>query len=119
FSKNKTLREDFKDLGLSDIYAVLGFYRMGKKEMMAFSEGAGLNTDDGAQLEFSAPKNIRRATAELNRKLMEPFLVEAPWLKMSSASVPESRRHFYLAQAYETNVWNSRALEELDRAIKL
>ncbi|MBI2351880.1 MAG: fused MFS/spermidine synthase, partial [Deltaproteobacteria bacterium] len=105
FSKNQTLRGDFRDLGLSDIYAVLGFYRMGRKEMMAFSEGANLNTDDGAQLEFSAPKNIRRATAELNRKLMEPFLVEAPWLKMSSASVPESRRHFYLAQAYETNVW--------------
>ncbi len=119
FSKNKTLREDFKDLGLSDIYAVLGFYRMGRKEMMAFSEGASLNTDDGAQLEFSAPKNIRRATAELNRKLMEPFLVEAPWLKMSSTSVPESRRHFYLAQAYETNVWNSRALEKVDQAIRL
>lgn len=119
FSKNKTLREDFKDLGLSDVYGVLGFYRMGKKEMMAFSEGASINTDDGAQLEFSAPKNIRRATAELNRKLMEPFLVEAPWLKESAAGMPESMRRFYLAQAYETNGWNSRALEELNQAIRL
>ncbi len=119
FSKNRTLREDFKELGLSDIYAVLGFYRMGKKEVMAFSESASLNTDDGAQLEFSAPKNVRRATAELNRKLMDPFLVEAPWLKANPVSVPEGMRHFYLAQAYQTNGWNSRALEELDQAIRL
>ncbi|MEK6601020.1 MAG: tetratricopeptide repeat protein, partial [Candidatus Binatota bacterium] len=74
---------------------------------------------DGAQLEFSAPKNIRRATAELNRKLMEPFLVAAPWLKESAAGMPESMRRFYLAQAYETNGWNSRALEELNQAIRL
>ena len=119
FSKNRAMREDFKDLGLTDVYGVLGFYRMGKKEMMAFSQGASLNTDDGAQLEFSAPRNVRRATAELNRKLMDPFLVEAPWVKQDSASVSESMRHFYLAQAHEINSWNSRALEELDQAIKL
>ncbi|MBI2988258.1 MAG: fused MFS/spermidine synthase, partial [Deltaproteobacteria bacterium] len=119
FSKNQALRDDFKDLGLSDIYAVLGFYRMGKKEVMAFSEGASLNTDDGAQLEFSAPKSVRRPTADLNRKLMEPFLVEAPWLKSNSTSVSEPMRHFYLAQAYETNSWNNRALEELNQAIRL
>jgi len=119
FSNNRILREDFKELGLSDIYAVLGFYRMGKKEVTAFSEGASLNTDDGAQLEFSAPKNVRRATAELNRKLMDPFLVQAPWLKANTAGVPEGMRHFYLAQAYQTNGWNSRAVEELDQAIRL
>jgi len=44
FSKNQTLREDFQELGLSDVYGILGFYRMGKDEMMKFSEGAGLNT---------------------------------------------------------------------------
>jgi len=117
FSKNGTLREDLKDLGLSDIYAVLGFYRMGKKEVMAFSEGAGLNTDDGAQLEFSAPKNVRRVTSELNRRLMEPFFVAAPWLKSNPPPVSAALRHFYLAQAYEASVWRTRALEEVNRAI--
>lgn len=119
FSKNRTLKEDLKDLGLSDIYGVLGFYRMGKKEVVAFSEGANLNTDDGAELEFSAPKNVRRATSELNRKLMEPFLVDAPWLKSNPTPVPESMRHFYLAQAYEASVWHVRALEEVNQAIRL
>ena len=119
FSKNRVLREDLKDLGLSDLYGVLGFYRMGKKEIMEFSRGAGRNTDDGAQLEFSAPRNLRRATSELNRKLMLPFLVDAPWLKSDAGPVPEAMRHFYLAEAYLASVWESRALTEVDRAIRL
>lgn len=119
FSKNQVLREGFKDLGLSDVYGVLGFYRMGKKEIIAFSEGGGLNTDDGAELEFSAPRNLRRSTSDLNRRLMEPFLVDAPWLKSESIPFSEAMRHFYLAEAYEASAWHSRALSEIDRAVKL
>jgi len=119
FSKNQTLREDFQELGLSDVYGILGFYRMGKEEMMKFSEGAGLNTDDGAQLEFSAPRNLRRSTADLNRKLMGPFLVDAPWLNSDSIKIPAAMRHYYLAQAHEANGWNDQALEEINRAIRL
>ncbi len=119
YSKNKALQEDLKELGLSDIYGVLGFYRMGKKELMAFSEGARFNTDDGAELEFSAPKNLGRSTAELNRRLMEPHLVDAPWLNSNPVAISKAKRHFYLAQSYELNEWRSRALEEVDRAIAL
>jgi spermidine synthase len=119
FSKNQALRDDFQELGLSDVYGVLGFYRMGKEQMMKFSEGAGLNTDDGAQLEFSAPRNVRRSTADLNRKLMEPFLVAAPWLNSDSIKIPQAMRHYYLAQAHDANGWNDQALEEIDRAIRL
>jgi spermidine synthase len=119
FAKNRSLRDDFRELGLSDVCSVLGFYRMGKKEALAFTEGASINTDDGAQLEFSAPKNVRRVTAELNRRLMGPFLVDAPWLDSNPIPVSEAMRHFYLAEAYGVNGWNSRALEEINRAIKL
>ncbi len=119
FAKNRTLKADFEKLGLTDVYAALGFYRMGRDAALAFSEGATLNTDDGAQLEFSAPKNLGRATSELNRKLMDPFLTEAPWLKSNVAAGPEALRHFYLAQAHEANDWHSRALAELERAIAL
>ncbi len=118
-SKNKALQEDLRQLGLSDIYSVLGFYRMGRKEMIAFSKGATINTDDGAQLEFSAPKNLRRATSELNRKLMQGFFVDAPWLNSASKVDSEPMRHFYLAQAYEEGAWQSRALQEIDKAIEL
>jgi spermidine synthase len=116
FAKNKILRADFEELGLSDPYATLGFYRMGREGALAFSEGAPLNTDDGAELEFSAPKNLGRATSELNRKLMQPHLSEAPWLKTSGAA-PEAFGRYYLAQAHEANGWHSRALEEVERAI--
>ena len=84
YSKNRTLREDFKDLGLTDIGGVLSFYRMGRKELMAFSKGAGVNTDDGAQLEYSAPKNVGYDTVDDNREQMEPFIVKAPWLVSES-----------------------------------
>jgi len=84
FSKNQTLQEDFKDLGLTDIDGVLSFYRMGRKELMAFSKGAGVNTDDGAQLEYSAPKNVGYDTVDDNREQMEPFIVKAPWLVSES-----------------------------------
>ena len=51
---------------------------------MAFSKGAGVNTDDGAQLEYSAPKNVGFDTADDNRESMEPFIVKAPWLVFES-----------------------------------
>lgn len=117
FSENSALRNDFEQLGLSDVYAVLGFYRMGRKELLRFAEGADLNTDDGAQLEFSAPRNVGRATTELNQELMEPFIVDAPWIESDSVSRP--MRHYYLAQAHHLNGWTSRALEEIERAIGL
>jgi spermidine synthase len=118
-AKNGTLKADLKEIGLTDIYGVLGFYRMGKKEALAFSEGADINTDDGAQLEFSAPKNVRRTTSELNRKLMEPHLAEAPWLNLDSGGPSPALRHYYLAEAFSANEWHSRALEQVDKAIGL
>jgi spermidine synthase len=115
FAKNRTLKADFEELGLSDPYAVLGFYRMSREGALAFSEGATLNTDDGAELEFSAPRSLGRATSELNRKLMSPHLTEAPWSKLDGTTA--ARGHFYLAQAHEANGWHSRALGEVERAI--
>jgi spermidine synthase len=121
YAENKTLREDLTELGLSDAYAVLGLYRMGKREAVEFSAGADINTDDGAELEFSAPKNIRRATAELNRKIMDPFIVAAPtsWLEPRGSAPSEPARHFYLAQGHMANAAYGRALREIDEAIRL
>src|SRR5262245_17409835 len=78
YENNPMLRSDLDYLGLSDVYAVQGFYRMNRDAFLAFSKGASINTDDGAQLEFSAPKNLRGTTTELNRKLMTPHLIESP-----------------------------------------
>jgi len=120
YDNNKMLRSDLDYLGLSDVYAVQGFYRMGKDKLLEFSKGADINTDDGAQLEFSAPKSLRRATTELNRKLMVPYIADsAPWLKDKPLLVPEAMHHYYMAQSYVASVANNRALRELGQAVRL
>jgi predicted membrane-bound spermidine synthase/tetratricopeptide (TPR) repeat protein len=120
FDNNEMLRSDLQYLGLSDVYAVQGFYRMGREGFLAFSKGARINTDDGAELEFSAPKNLRRATTELNRRIIAPFLVDTPpWLKNGPLPVPQAMHHFYMAQSYAASVARNRALTELEEAIRL
>src|SRR5207249_7534669 len=39
YDNNPTLRSDLEYLGLSDIYAVQGFYRMNRDSFLAFSKG--------------------------------------------------------------------------------
>src|SRR6185295_3895281 len=68
----------------------------------------------------SAPKNLRRATTELNRKLMTPYLVdEPPWLKGKPLAVPPAMHHYYMAQAYLVSLARGRATKEIDEAIRL
>ncbi|HSK30202.1 MAG TPA: fused MFS/spermidine synthase, partial [Candidatus Limnocylindria bacterium] len=120
FDKNPKLRSDFEYLGLSDVYAAQGFYRMDREGFVNFSKGAAINTDDGAELEFSAPKNLRRSTTELNRKLMAPFLLDSPpWLKDKPLPVAPPMHHYYMAQSYLASVARGRAQKEIEEAIRL
>jgi spermidine synthase len=118
FVENAVLREDLRDLGLSDPYSVAGFYRMGRKELVALSEGADFNTDDNARLEFSAPRSLGATTSELNRKIMEPFIAPAPWVG-DVPSVAPDRRHYFLAEALHASGWDERALAEVQRALAI
>src|SRR5713226_4368432 len=119
YNKNPTLRSDLEYLGLSDIYAVQGFFRMDRDGFLAFSKGADINTDDGAELEFSAPKNLRRPTTVLNQKIMAPYLIDSPpWLKTNSLPVPEALHHYYMAESYVASIAYDRALRELEQAIQ-
>jgi predicted membrane-bound spermidine synthase/cytochrome c-type biogenesis protein CcmH/NrfG len=120
YKNNPTLRNDLEYLGLSDIYAVQGFFRMDKKAILAFSKGADMNTDDGAELEFSAPKNLRRPTTVLNQRIMAPYLIDSPpWLKADALPVPEPLHHYYMAESYVASISYDRALSELEKAIEL
>ncbi|HKY07705.1 MAG TPA: fused MFS/spermidine synthase [Candidatus Binatia bacterium] len=120
YDSNKMLQSDLEYLGLSDVYAVQGFYRMNRENFLAFAKGAAINTDDGAELEFSAPKNLRRSTTELNRRIMAPFLLESPpWLKPDALPVPQAMHHYYMAQAYLASIARNRALKEVEEAIRL
>jgi tetratricopeptide (TPR) repeat protein len=120
YDNNWMLKSDLDYVGLSDVYAVQGFYRMGKENILNFSKGAQINTDDGAQLEFSAPKSLRRATTELNRKIMLPYIVDSPpWLKNKPLPVSEAMHHYYMAESYVASIANNRALSELEQAVRL
>ena len=121
YDQNPMLRSDLEYLGLSDVYAVQGFYRMDHKALLDFSKGADINTDDGAELEFSAPKNLRRPTTTLNQRLMASHLADGPpWLKTNRpAEVSQAMHHYYLAESYSASVAHSRALQELEQAIRL
>jgi tetratricopeptide (TPR) repeat protein len=115
---NETLEKDLRDLGLSDLYAVLGFYRMGKKELLALAEGAEFNTDDNARLEFSAPRSLGKSTSDLNRKIIDPFVTDPPWQGDPPWAAP-ARRHYHLAEALHASASNDRALAQVDRAVAL
>ncbi len=118
YSANAVLRDDLRELGLSELYGVLGFYRMGKKELLALAEGAEYNTDDNARLEFSAPRSLGRSTSELNRKIIEPFVTAPPWSGTPPWVAP-ARHHQSLAEALNASGWHDRALAELARALAL
>jgi spermidine synthase len=117
-SGNDTFKNDLRDLGLSELYAVLGFYRMGKKEILSVSEGAEFNTDDNARLEFSAPRSLGKSTSDLNRKIIDPFVTEPPWKGDPPWAAP-ARHHYGFAQALHASGWNDTALAHIDRAIAL
>ncbi|MDH3442952.1 MAG: fused MFS/spermidine synthase, partial [Deltaproteobacteria bacterium] len=121
YDHNPMLRSDMEYLGLSDVYAVQGFYRMDREAMQEFSKGARINTDDGAELEFSAPRNLRRPTTTLNQRLMAPHIVDTPpWLKTDRpAEVSDAMHHYYLAESYVGSAAQNRALKELEEAIRL
>jgi spermidine synthase len=117
-SGNDTFKNDLRDLGLSELYAVLGFYRMGKKEILAVSDGAEFNTDDNARLEFSAPRSLGKSTSDLNRKIIDPFVTEPPWKGDPPWAAP-ARHHYGFAEALHASGWNDTALAHIDRAIAL
>ena len=117
FSRNAVLRDDFHELGLSDAYSVLGFYRMGRPELVKLAEGAEFNTDDNARLEFSAPRSLGASTSELNRKIMEPFVTPAPWGDVPAVSA--ERRHYNIAEALHASGWEDRALAEVQKALAI
>ncbi len=118
FAGNQAMKSDFHNLGLSDAFGALGFYRMGKKELADLTKGAELNTDDNARLEFSAPRSLGKPTIMLNRRLIESSTTAPPW-NADSSMPPQAQRHFYIGQALRASGWDTHALKEVDRAIIL
>jgi spermidine synthase len=118
FAANPIIRSDFLSLGLTDPYALRGFYRMGKKELLNFAEDAEINTDDNVRLEFSAPRSLGKNTSELNRGLMRSHWVMPNWEPFRD-QISQAQHHYFLAQAYFANGAYQQALAETASAIGL
>ena len=58
--QRQDVRADLATVGLHEVSDLLPHLLFGPSEMEAFGRGAGINTDDSAQLEFSAPKSVGR-----------------------------------------------------------
>ena len=120
FDKNPMLRSDFQYLGTVGCLCRAGVLSHGPGGIFEFSKGAKINTDDGAQLEFSAPKNLRRATTELNRQIMAPYLVDTPpWLKNRAIAGVRGDASFLSGAILRGQRGANRALTELEEAISL
>jgi spermidine synthase len=118
FAANQTIRSDFLGLGLGDPYALRGFYRMGKKELLSFVEDAEINTDDNVRLEFSAPRSLGKNTSELNRALMRSHWAAPAW-ETFREQISQARHHYFIAQSYFANGAYEEALAENASAIGL
>ena len=116
FAANQILRADFATFGFTDPYALRGFYRMSKKELAAFAEGADLNSDDNVRLEFSAPRSLGKPTSELNRGLMQPHWIAPSWEPFKD-QVSQAQHHYFIAQSYYANGAYERAFAEVSLAI--
>ena len=66
------LREEFRAIEVETPYELLVYYRMDEAGVAKVSEGYEFNTDDNMRVEYSAPRQLYKATGNANiRTLME------------------------------------------------
>ena len=61
-----SVKADLARIGVGSAADLLGRFLLGTPEMMPFIEGARINTDDNALIEFATPKTIHEPTIEHN-----------------------------------------------------
>lgn len=92
---------------------LLGLFRMGTPEVRRFVEGAGLNTDDNARVEFSSPLALGRETLADNTALIHDLAADP----LSYVDPPiEDPRERALLTLRLAERWLQRGDEDLARA---
>ncbi len=100
YLEQPALASDLQRIGVQDPYDVLTFRLMHHAAALAYGGDAPLNTDDNAQLEFSAPLYLHYATQETNAASL--VAGSAPYLEMRPESeVSEQDYLVALGQAFE------------------
>ena len=98
------VRADLATVGLHAFADLLHFVLFGPSEMEAFGRGAGINTDDSAQLEFSAPKSVGRDHVDMPYDLAQRAGA-ARWplrVEFSTDAAVASRQQVSCAKALTT-----------------
>ena len=96
--KNKGVRDELALIGITEPADLLTFYQFDRDSIVEITEGVGLNTDDNMRVEYSAPLNLHRETAEDN------FLILLP--QSQAVYVEGIEANLELARAYaRREVW--------------
>jgi len=67
------VQADLERIGIKSARDILSHFLFGSQEIPLFSQGAPINTDDNALLEFSAPKTLYLDTSEANFKEISKY----------------------------------------------
>ncbi len=112
-------QRDLRDLGFQDVYSLLAMYLMPKATLLKMTAQADVNLDDLPRLEFSAPRNLGRETSTLNMRLTKRFVVPPTAEDADPRQDPTGRFALYLAYGYRATQDRTRALEWVERALRL
>ena len=105
--KNEGVRKELEIIQITEPADLLTFYQFDREGILAVTDGVGLNTDDNMRVEYSAPLNLHRETAETNFTLLLP--------KSEAVMVESDDDNVALAKAYARRGDYIRALIALKR----
>jgi spermidine synthase len=118
---NSGIRHDLTRTGTGTWAGVLGYFLLDERDAARFAEGAGVNTDDGLPLEFSAPRALYVDTVDENRRALRRFKV-AGLPEVSADSRRELDRpevRYQIGLAYLHRNAREDALAQFEQALRL
>lgn len=115
-----SVRVDLMRLRVESPQDLISYLVFGTDEIDRFTQGAGLNTDDNALIEFRAPKSLHFETRGANMAEVRRVRVD-PTRYVTGLSEPDKLRahHLALADAYRRRADFARAREILSSSPEL
>jgi spermidine synthase len=125
YEKVKRLLEDpvqgreLKRLGISSVRDLMGLVVMNQEELIKFSEGAPVHTDDNSLLEFGAPEYIYKDERQvIVRQITPHFQVMPSLLRFEELSVEEQdavKKHIGTLERSEVQVREIKRKARIDQ----
>jgi len=85
FLKQESIGQDLKRIGIHSVQDLFSLMIMSRDQILRFSGGAPIHTDDNSLLEFNAPKYIYKDDRDVLVRQMTPFIQTDPsFVKISA-----------------------------------